>query len=66
MVGSEMEFATEEIVKDYKFNLLEYNDLDIDEILDKAKKIVCIDTIGIFWPPMSNNVEEAIELVKKK
>ena len=52
--------------KDYKFNLLEYNDLDIDEILDKAKKIVCIDTIGIFWPPMSNNVEEAIKIVKKK
>ena len=52
--------------KEYKFNLLEYNDLDIDEILNKAKKIVGIDTIGIFWPPMNNNVEEAIELVKKK
>ena len=52
--------------KDYRFNLLEYYELDIDDIINKAKELVGIETIGILWPPMNNNIDEAVQLVKKK
>ena len=52
--------------KEYRFNLLEYYELDIDDIINKAKELVGIETIGILWPPMNNNIDEAVQLVKKK
>ena len=51
--------------KDYKFNILEFDGSSIDDIINKAKEIVSMNLVGIFWPPMEENVGEAIKYVKK-
>ena len=52
--------------KNYKFNILEFNDIDSDEIIKKAKEFVGLDTIGILWNSMNDFTDDAIKIVKKK
>ena len=55
-----------EYYKEYQFNILEFNELNIEEIINQAKNIVCINTIGVIWPTMNDNIEDVVNLVKKK
>lgn len=52
--------------KDYKFNLLGYEQIDIDEIINFTKNTVGIKTIGLFWNQMKNKMDDAIHLINEK
>jgi len=52
--------------KDYKFCILEFQNIDIDEIINHAKELVGLNTIGVFWNSMDNNIEDAKTMLKKK